>query len=320
MDDLDLTAETPPASDGDEQPLTRAERRDQQTQRILDAAKICFVRSGFQGASMQQICAEAGMSPGALYRYFSSKEAIIEAICEADRARGRQAFRGDAVRAGRRRRLRRGRDGAYAAHARNRHRAAVCRDVRRVHAQRGRRVTCRERCMGEVEKLFYGYSENGVERGEIDPVVDLETLLPALMAIAHGMARQRSAVAGRPVRKARGLSCAPSVDGLLAPDRNPQQPDFETRVARPVLVRELCHVEEVHHLAFLAALLAVDRTCRRSRSRPVVAAEQAAPAKAPAPPAIRVVAAESATSSRSCRSAAPSSRARRPMPAPISTA
>ena len=51
--------------------LSRAERRDQQTQRILDAAKACFVRYGFQGASMQQICAEAGMSPGALYRYFS---------------------------------------------------------------------------------------------------------------------------------------------------------------------------------------------------------------------------------------------------------
>ena len=27
--------------------MTRAERRDQQTQRILEAAKACFVRSGF---------------------------------------------------------------------------------------------------------------------------------------------------------------------------------------------------------------------------------------------------------------------------------
>ena len=65
--------------------MTRAERRDQQTQRVLEAAKTCFVRSGFQGASMQEICAQADMSPGALYRYFPSKEAIIEAICAADR-------------------------------------------------------------------------------------------------------------------------------------------------------------------------------------------------------------------------------------------
>jgi TetR/AcrR family transcriptional regulator, repressor for uid operon len=64
---------------------TRAARRDQQIQRILEAAKNCFVKSGFQGASMQQICAEGGMSPGALYRYFPSKEAIVAAICEADR-------------------------------------------------------------------------------------------------------------------------------------------------------------------------------------------------------------------------------------------
>src|SRR5918997_1407796 len=53
---------------------------------ILDAAQRCFVRSGFHQASMQEICAEAGMSPGNLYRYFPSKEAIIAAIAERDRA------------------------------------------------------------------------------------------------------------------------------------------------------------------------------------------------------------------------------------------
>lgn len=65
--------------------LSRAERRELQVQRILEAAKTCFAREGFQGASMQQICAEASMSPGALYRYFVSKEAIIEEICAAAR-------------------------------------------------------------------------------------------------------------------------------------------------------------------------------------------------------------------------------------------
>lgn len=52
---------------------------------ILQAAGQCFARSGFHGASMQQICAEAKMSPGAVYRYFPSKEAIIEAIAEEKR-------------------------------------------------------------------------------------------------------------------------------------------------------------------------------------------------------------------------------------------
>src|SRR5215831_13216405 len=59
---------------------------------ILSAAQRCFVRAGFHGASMQDICAEAGMSPGNLYRYFPSKEALIAGIAERDRAEVAQEF------------------------------------------------------------------------------------------------------------------------------------------------------------------------------------------------------------------------------------
>jgi TetR/AcrR family transcriptional regulator, repressor for uid operon len=59
---------------------------------ILAAAQRCFVRSGFHGASMQDICAEAGMSPGNLYRYFPSKEALIAGIAERDRAEVARQF------------------------------------------------------------------------------------------------------------------------------------------------------------------------------------------------------------------------------------
>ena len=52
---------------------------------VLEAARACFSRSGFHGTSMHQICAEAQMSPGALYRYFPSKDSIIEAIAEEER-------------------------------------------------------------------------------------------------------------------------------------------------------------------------------------------------------------------------------------------
>ena len=60
----------------------KAERRRRQ---ILEAAAACFLRRGFHQSSMQEICAEAGMSPGALYRYFDSKDAIIRAIAEDER-------------------------------------------------------------------------------------------------------------------------------------------------------------------------------------------------------------------------------------------
>jgi TetR/AcrR family transcriptional regulator, transcriptional repressor of aconitase len=47
---------------------------------ILDAARRCFVRNGFHATSMQDVLAEANLSAGAVYRYFRSKEDIVEAI------------------------------------------------------------------------------------------------------------------------------------------------------------------------------------------------------------------------------------------------
>ncbi len=53
-------------------------------ERILDAAERCFVQRGFHRTSMQDICREAGISPGALYIYFASKEDLIAGICERE--------------------------------------------------------------------------------------------------------------------------------------------------------------------------------------------------------------------------------------------
>jgi AcrR family transcriptional regulator len=41
---------------------------------------------------MQQICAETGLGPGAVYRYFTGKEAIIEAMVEDERRQARAAL------------------------------------------------------------------------------------------------------------------------------------------------------------------------------------------------------------------------------------
>ncbi|WP_064697409.1 TetR/AcrR family transcriptional regulator [Rhizobium aegyptiacum] len=61
-------------------------------QEILGAAKRTFLRSGLRGASISAICSEAGISPGHLYHYFDSKEAILEAITEAYLANARERF------------------------------------------------------------------------------------------------------------------------------------------------------------------------------------------------------------------------------------
>ena len=55
---------------------------DERRRHILEAAQQCFQRDGFRGASIGDICTAADMSPGHLYHYFGSKEAIIEALFE----------------------------------------------------------------------------------------------------------------------------------------------------------------------------------------------------------------------------------------------
>ena len=47
----------------------------------MDAARRCFVRRGIN-ISVDEICAEAGVSKGALYGYFASKEEVIQAIAD----------------------------------------------------------------------------------------------------------------------------------------------------------------------------------------------------------------------------------------------
>ncbi|AMD60380.1 TetR family transcriptional regulator [Agrobacterium tumefaciens] len=58
------------------------EQHEGKRKEILEAAHRCFLRYGLQGASISMICKEAGMSPGHLYHYFPSKDAIIEQMAD----------------------------------------------------------------------------------------------------------------------------------------------------------------------------------------------------------------------------------------------
>lgn len=53
---------------------------------ILDAAFACFRRRGFHQTTMQDIYRETGLSPGAVYHYFRSKEEIIAAAIDRNTA------------------------------------------------------------------------------------------------------------------------------------------------------------------------------------------------------------------------------------------
>jgi TetR/AcrR family transcriptional regulator, transcriptional repressor of aconitase len=63
-------------------PKVTEEQWKAQEQRYLDAARRCFSRIGVAPASMEQIRSEAGVSAGAMYRYFPSKDSLIHAAIE----------------------------------------------------------------------------------------------------------------------------------------------------------------------------------------------------------------------------------------------
>ena len=61
-------------------PRVSDEHKEERQAQILRAALACFGEKGCQKTTMRDICARAGLSAGAVYSYFDSKEAIIAAI------------------------------------------------------------------------------------------------------------------------------------------------------------------------------------------------------------------------------------------------
>jgi AcrR family transcriptional regulator len=56
------------------------------SRQILDGARKVFLAQGFEGASMNDIAREAGVSKGTLYVYFESKERLFSVIIDEERA------------------------------------------------------------------------------------------------------------------------------------------------------------------------------------------------------------------------------------------
>ncbi len=163
----------------------RPDHKQEQRKRILDAAMVCFGRDGFHGASMQKICAEAGMSPGALYRYFPSKESIIAAIVEGERSERLAMFdmitQAPSVL------------GALAAclgellSGRN---MATARLGPEIMAEAIRNEDLRNTmaaCEAETSVLLAEALTTAVKQGEIDPALDLETICIVIQLIGDGV-------------------------------------------------------------------------------------------------------------------------------------
>jgi AcrR family transcriptional regulator len=60
--------------------------------RILDAALDLFFRQGFRGTAVREITNACGLTPGALYNHFSSKEEVLFALISKSSDEGEQAL------------------------------------------------------------------------------------------------------------------------------------------------------------------------------------------------------------------------------------
>jgi AcrR family transcriptional regulator len=80
--------------------LTRAERKAQTRQQLVEAAARVFARKGYAAASVDDIAAEAGFTVGALYSNFHGKQelfmAAFERHCEQDLAQVQQLLASEA--------------------------------------------------------------------------------------------------------------------------------------------------------------------------------------------------------------------------------
>ena len=47
---------------------------------LLEAGKREFMENGFRGASLKSIAASLGVTTGAIYRYYTDKEALFDSI------------------------------------------------------------------------------------------------------------------------------------------------------------------------------------------------------------------------------------------------
>lgn len=65
-------------------PKLAAEARAERRQRFIDAAWRCAARMGYRDMTVDDVCAEAGLSKGAFYLYFPHKQSLLVALLADD--------------------------------------------------------------------------------------------------------------------------------------------------------------------------------------------------------------------------------------------
>lgn len=159
-------------------------KHDQKRRDIIAAAGRCFARSGFQGATTADICAEAKISSGHLYHYFASKDEILSALAETSLAHATELFREMAQSPDPIGRLLMGLRGIM------NERRADQNLLLEVLAEAGRNRVI-GKLMREHSRTLRGLLKDvlrsGQVRGEVDPELDTDVAAAILLSVGDGV-------------------------------------------------------------------------------------------------------------------------------------
>jgi AcrR family transcriptional regulator len=74
------------------QRLSRQDRKQRTRADLVAAAREVFLRRGFHGASLEEICEQAGYTKGAVYSNFAGKDELFLAVLDAHAAGRTRAY------------------------------------------------------------------------------------------------------------------------------------------------------------------------------------------------------------------------------------
>ena len=74
-------------------PKISDERRAERLEQILEGARRCFAENGYEGATVAKLEREIGLSRGAIFNYFPSKEDLFVELAVRDSARMSEIWR-----------------------------------------------------------------------------------------------------------------------------------------------------------------------------------------------------------------------------------
>ncbi|WP_433781846.1 TetR/AcrR family transcriptional regulator [Actinomycetospora sp. CA-101289] len=144
---------------------------------LLDSAVRCFADRGFHATTTRDITAAVGLSPGALYVHFASKEQVLFEIARTGHQRALEALAAAPADGDRREDVRRLVAALVTWHARHHTVARVCQHELGALGPEHREVVL------DLRRRFTATLREAVERGTRDGVLDVPDIDRTLRAI-----------------------------------------------------------------------------------------------------------------------------------------